>query len=417
MRILIYGINYPPEQIATGKYTGEMAAWLAGQNHSVRVVTAHPYYPQWRVLEGYKAWQYRRESIDGVDVWRCPIWVPHAPSGMSRIVHLLSFTCSSFPAMLMQLLWRPDIVLVIEPPLFCAPQAWFTARLCGAKAWLHVQDFEVSAFFGLGFMSSGVFQKCVVACEGWLMRRFDHVSSISKAMVDRVIRLRVPEQNTSLFPNWVDTEYIRPDSGGRDLRSSWGFTDEQKIILYAGNIGKKQGLEMMLAVAVSLSKTHPHAVFLLVGEGAAKEQLVSEAQARGLTNMVFKPVQPLKDLPALLSLADLHLVIQKRGAADAVMPSKLTGILAAGGFSIITADEHTELGQLVCSNPGIAVLVEPENANALATAIVDFLDHGKTVRQHNTVARNYAEQHLSSTTVLRKLNDKISDLTGNSERT
>ena len=414
MKIIIYSINYAPEQIGIGKYTGEMATWLSRHGHSVRVVTAHPYYPQWCVLGAQKAWQYHREHIEGVDVWRCPIWVPRAPSGMSRIMHLLSFMFSSFPVMLLQLFWRPNLVLVIEPPLFCAPQAWIIARLCCAKAWLHVQDFEVAAFFGLGFMSSRWLKKCVIACEGWLMRRFDHVSSISNAMVNRIIQLRVPVKNTSLFPNWVDTEYIRPDAGGRDLRSEWGFTDDRKIILYSGNIGKKQGLEMLLPIAASLATTYPKAVLLMVGEGAAKEKLVAEAETRGLANMVFKPLQPLKNLPALLSLADLHLVIQKRGAADAVMPSKLTGILAAGGFSIITADEHTELGQLVRSNPGIAALVEPENTSSLLNAITGFLEQSRTSRQHNAIARNYAEQHLSNDIVLRKLNDRIAELIGNS---
>ena len=122
MKILIHGINYAPEIIGTGKYTGELGRWLAARGHEVRVVTAPPYYPAWRVGEGYSAGRYRRESIAGVDVWRCPLWVPEKPSGLKRLLHLASFASSSFPIMLRQALWRPDVVMLIEPPLLGAPR-------------------------------------------------------------------------------------------------------------------------------------------------------------------------------------------------------------------------------------------------------------------------------------------------------
>ena len=88
-----------------------------------------------------------------------------------------------------------------------------------------------------------------------------------------------------------------------------------------------------------------------------------------MRNVVFKPPQPPEDFPALLTLADVHLVVQKKGVAEAFLPSKLTGILAAGGTAIITADEDTELGRLVMNNPGIAVLVPPENQGLFQEAL------------------------------------------------
>ena len=136
MRILINSINYSPELTGIGKYTGEMAEWLAEQGYDVRVVTAPPYYPAWRVAEGYSAGWYGREIVVGVTVFRCPLWVPKKPTGVTRILHLASFALSSFPLMLWSgLFWRPNIVFVIEPPLFCAPAAWMSARIGGARAW------------------------------------------------------------------------------------------------------------------------------------------------------------------------------------------------------------------------------------------------------------------------------------------
>ena len=135
---------------------------------------------------------------------------------------------------------------------------------------------------------------------------------------------------------------------------------------------------MVLETARALQNDDPDILFLLVGEGSAKEGLVQRTGALGLRNVMFKPAQPPEDLPALLALADVHLVVQKKGVAEAFMPSKLTGILAAGGTAIITADEDTELGRLVMENPGIAVLVPPENPTLFREGIA-----GGAVENHN----------------------------------
>jgi colanic acid biosynthesis glycosyl transferase WcaI len=230
-------------------------------------------------------------------------------------------------------------------------------------------------------------------------------------MVARIIHLKVPKDRTSLFSNWVDTKHIRPHPAGQALRSEWGFADSKRVILYSGNMGKKQGLELILDAASQFEDTHPEVVFLLVGEGAAKAELFAETEKRHLRNIVFKPLQPLEKLPALLTMADIHLVIQKRGAADAVMPSKLTGILAAGGFSIITADKQTELGQFVLTNPGIAELVEPENKHALIQTISGMLSRLGLAHDFNTVARNYAERYLAIDVVMKNFENKLFEIT------
>ena len=182
VKILVHGIFFAPVLTGVGKYTGEMASWLASRGHEVRVVTAPPYYPDWRVSPGYRAGRYATERWQGARVWRCPVWVPARPGGLARLLHLASFATSSFPVMVRQLLWRPDVVLVVEPPLFCAPTGWLVARLCGARAWLHVQDYEVDAAFELGLLRGATVRRMATVWERSLMRRFDRVSTISQRM-------------------------------------------------------------------------------------------------------------------------------------------------------------------------------------------------------------------------------------------
>jgi colanic acid biosynthesis glycosyl transferase WcaI len=410
MRVLVYGMNYSPEPVGIGKYTAEMAEWLAERGHAVRVVAAPPYYPEWKVGAGYRGWGYGRESIRGVDVFRCPLWVPENPERPVRLLHFLSFAVSSFPVVVAQAFWRPDVVFAVEPTLFCAPCALVTARLANAKAWLHVQDYEVEAFFGLGFMPGGPVKKWVTAVEGWLMRRFDTVSSISRRMIERLSGLGVADSRTALFPNWVDTERFRPGVGGRDFRGEWGLAPDKKIVLYAGSMGRKQGLELVLETAAAVREECPEAVFLMVGDGSAKGDLEEMAGKIGLRNVVFKPPQPPEDFPALLASAHVHLVVQKKGVADAFMPSKLAGILAAGGTAIVTADAETELGRLASEHPGIAVLVSPEDPPLFRKALLSSLSGAGPASgaAENRVAREYAERYLSKNIVLSEFEGMLS---------
>ena len=114
MKILLYGLNFTPELTGIGKYTGELAAWLAARGHAVRVVTAPPYYPAWKIADGFTN-RWGVEDLCGgssLQVWRCPLWVPRQPGGLKRLLHLASFALSSCPVMLRQIFWRPDVVWV-----------------------------------------------------------------------------------------------------------------------------------------------------------------------------------------------------------------------------------------------------------------------------------------------------------------
>ena len=127
-RILIVGLNFYPEVTGIGKYTGELAIYLDKNGHTVHMVTAPPYYPYWQVQLGYKAWKYKKEFWQGMEIIRCPLWVPGVPSGIKRLFHLFSFALSSFLILLGQLRWKPDLVVCIAPAFFCAPFALFIAR-------------------------------------------------------------------------------------------------------------------------------------------------------------------------------------------------------------------------------------------------------------------------------------------------
>lgn len=395
MRILIHGINYAPELTGIGKYTGDMAEWLAAQGHDVRVVTAPPYYPAWKLGDGYRGWRYRKECLNGVEVYRCPLWVPRRPSGSKRILHLAGFALAALPVMLWQALcWRPALVMVVEPPLFCSPAALMAARLANGRSWLHIQDFEVDAAFELGLLPPGRLKKHLERVESWLMRRFDQVSTISEKMLARLDGKGVPAPQRVLFPNWVDTHSIHPLEQASPLRRELKIPEDAVLALYSGNMGAKQGLEILIEVASRVASA-PHIQFVLCGDGALRETL--QAQAAGLKNVRFLPLQPSERLNQLLNMADIHLLPQRADVADLVMPSKLTGMLASGRPVVATAFSDTQVGRIVAR---CGLVVPPGNADAMANAVRYLADRPQERRQLGRQARQFCLQHWSREKIL-----------------
>jgi len=396
LKILIVGLNFHPELTGIGKYTGELAAYLVGNGHQVRVITTPPYYPYWQVQPGYSGWQYRKENWQGVWVLRCPLWVPSQPSGIKRLLLLFSFALTSIPVLLGQCPWRPNLILSIAPSFFNAPFALFTARLSGAEAWLHIQDFELDAAANLGFLPANhLMAKLAGWAERWLLGRFDQISTISSRMLARLAQKGVALEKTFLFPNWVDAGLIFPLSASqKPLKKEWNIPDDKIIVLYSGNMGHKQGLENVIEAARHLqiqAKIH----FVLCGAGALRSDL--ESDAKGLPNVQFLPLQPLEELNQLLNIADIHILPQRADAADLVMPSKLSGILASGKAVIATADSGTEVAEIVGR---LGVVVPPQDALALADAILGLADNPERMRSLGQKGLSWVVENWSKEKVL-----------------
>jgi colanic acid biosynthesis glycosyl transferase WcaI len=397
MKILIYSANFAPEQTGIGKYSGEMAAWLVSRGHEVRAVSAPPYYPMWRIDDKYRDSGYRREQWQGVDVWRAPIWVPRVPSGLTRVLHLFTFAFTSFPIMMRQIFWAPDVVLTVAPAMVCAPAAWLTARLSGAQAWLHLQDFEVDIAFQMNLLRGALLRRLVLRMERIVLRRFDIVSSISGRMAERLLMKGVEQKRIRYFPNWVDVSHIRPKSQPSSYRSRLGIAPDAVVALFSGTLGGKQGL-MVIPDAARLLQSRKDIVFVICGDGIMKARLAAASQ--GLPNVRMLPLQPLENLGDLLSMADIHLLPQSAGAADLVLPSKLSGMLASGRPVIATCEAGTDLHGVVSQ---VGLVVPPQDQTALAQAISTLADDSTTRLELGRRARAYAEENFERDAVLARV--------------
>lgn len=361
-RILIHGINFAPEFIGVAKYTTELARFLASREHDVEVVTALPHYPTWRV-QSRRPWRYAVTLEGGLRITRCPL-ATRAGNRVWRLIAPISFAISSAPVVLWRCFrFRPDTVLCVEPTLFAAPAALLGAKLLGARTVLHVQDLEIDAAFATGYLGSRLLRRITDACERALLARFDAVVTISDSMAARLISRGVPEHRLRVLRNWITPGSPDPQPAPAGIRERLGVPEHVRVVLYAGSLGAKQGLSVLIEAA-RLLRGDASIRFVVVGDGPMLPTI--RAAAASLPNLDVMSLLPQAAFRSLLASADLHLLPQERVAADLVFPSKLGPILASGRPVIATADRGSELARWL----GLAAIVTPPGDGlALATAI------------------------------------------------
>lgn len=409
-RVLFLGGNFFPEPTGIGKYNGEMVDWMSSNGFDVTVITTFPYYPYWKIQQPYTKrclWflnETRTVSADSnpINIIRAPHYVPAKPTALRRMISDFSFFLTAYLVIICFLFKKKhDYVVTVAPPFQLGLLAILYQKLKGAKFIYHIQDLQVDAAKDLNLIKSSFILKILFATESFILKNADHVSTISTGMIKKV-RAKC-KKDIVLFPNWVDTAKFRPLDQKDELKISFGFTPADKIILYSGAIGEKQGLEAILHCA-KYNEGQKNLKFVICGSGPYKEKLKSLKDQMQLKNVVFQPLQPLEKFNAFLNVADVHLILQKENASDLVMPSKLTTIVATGGFSIVTAKQGTSLHDVVSSHK-LGLLIEPENQDALNNSIEEALAVNSNIARKN--ARNYAETYLSIDEVLNRYSSKV----------
>jgi colanic acid biosynthesis glycosyl transferase WcaI len=237
-----------------------------------------------------------------------------------------------------------------------------------------VQDLQADAALRLNMIHSA-WGKLLYKFERWLLTKATRVSTITEAMRRHIAAKGIPAENVWLFPNWSDLSLVRPLPRDNSFRRRLGFRDDQTVFMYAGNMGEKQGLELIIRAAGHL-RDQPEIQFVMVGNGAARERLELLARQSDLNNLCFLAVQPVEFLPELLSSADVHMIVQKPMVADFVMPSKLTNALASG------------------------IVVDPEDFQSLIDAILSLHNSPQLRDTLGKNARKCAEELLDKQKIL-----------------
>lgn len=360
-RLLVLGLNYPPEKPGISPYTGAMARGMVGRGVETRALTAHPHYPEWKVTPGYGQWR-RDESIDGVRVTRLRHYIPTRPSGLRRALSELTFGLR-----LASERWgRPAAVVAVSPALISTAVALLRSRLTHRRTpfivW--VQDLYSLGLKETG-QSSGMMMRLMMALEGWVLRRATHVIVIHDRFALRVHEdFGVPLQNVEVIRNWTHLA-PSPAIDRAAARAKFGWRPDEKIVLHAGNMGVKQGLDNVVSAARLSEEDVAGVRFVLLGNGSERSAL--EEQSAGLRAVTFMDSLSDEDFTAALQAADALLVNEKPGVAEMAVPSKLTSYFSAGRPVLAATDAGGITAEEV-ERAGAGVVVPAGDPRALLDA-------------------------------------------------
>ena len=391
MHIIVWGINYAPEFTGIAPHSVALCEFLLGQGHDVEMVTSFPYYPTWQKRPEDRRRIYRTDVVNGVPVHRCWHFVPARVSALKRIVHEGSFV---FTSTLRALFLRsPDVFVVVSPPLLLGVAGWFVSKLKRAPFVFHVQDMQPDAAVGLGMLKQNWFTRALYGLEAFAYRHAARVSGITRGMLATFRSKGVAEPKLIYFPNAIDLKSARPAPERGEFRKRHGFSEAEFLAVYAGNLGVKQGLDVLLETASLLREKRIR--FLICGDGAQREALAARAREMKLPNFSMLPLQAGRDYRALLVDADVCFITQQAGAGNSFFPSKLLGLLAESKPVVTVAAPECELA-LSLREGNFGVNVPPGQPRELASVLDALAKDPARLAEYGAAGRRYVEQFEKS---------------------
>ncbi len=400
MKIILYCLNFKPEIVGIGKYNGELSDFLQEKGNKLRVITAPKYYPEWRIEKN----KYFTENDTGYKVYRCPIYVPKSPNGIKRLLHLLSFSISSFPILIKQLFWQPDYLILVVPTLFCAHNVAIFRLLSFRKVFtmIHIQDFELDAAFNLGLLSGEIFKKTLLEIEKLIYKLFHVVGSISGGMINKLEVKGIDKNKIYYLPNWVDPNIFNQKNEKNRLqniyRKKFNIPADTVVIQYSGSMNEKQGFDFLIPI-IEKFKNHQNVFWVFGGEGPTKKKLIY--LTRKINNIKFLPFQEVEKFNDWLNFGDIHIIPQDEKVEDLLFPSKLLAILASGNPVISNCSANSDLGKIISE---VGLRTDPKDQSSFIEAINFLIENPNKRYLLGKKARKIVEKKFNQRYVLEKFN-------------
>ena len=395
MNLLVICPHYAPDAAPTGDVMTSIVTELAARGHRLHVITSLPWYRLHRVEDGWQGSWSQTEETDWGWITRLHPFPTDKTNIPARAVAFAGFTALSTIAGLRPRL-RPDAVLAMSPPLILGIPGAVLARRFGVPFVFNIQDVFPDVAVEVGAISNPKVIAAATWLERFLYRHSDAVTVLSEDLRQNLAAKldgHRPER-VRVIPNFVDIERITPGPTANSYRDEFGLGD-RVVVMYAGNLGYSQPVDMLLDVASAL-RDDPDLVFVVNGAGSARESL--EQRAATMDNVVMIGLQPKERLPEVLAAADVHTVLLRRGLARSSVPSKLYSILAASRPVVASVDAGTEVARTIdAADAGIAV--PPDDVESLTKAIRSLVADSHERRRRGDAGRAWVETWLSPAAV------------------
>jgi len=400
-KVLVLGLNYAPEHTGIAPYTAAMARGLS-RDHDVQVLTTHPHYPAWQIPDGYSPWR-TDERDAGVAVRRLRHYVPANPTGSTRVLSEVSFATRALASRMR----RPDIIITVSPALLPVFSARALAKRWGVPLGVVVQDLYSRALIEmslLGEHSGGP----ATRLESWALRGADGLVAIHERLAQTMVdTLGVDRQRITVIPNWT---HVPPPAGQRAetrRRLGWG---PETVVLHAGNMGAKQGLEHVVNAAALADRSDDRLRIVLMGNGNQRSDL--QRRAQGIRSIEIIDGVPDSQFTDVLAAADVLLLHERPGVVEMCVPSKLTSYFAAGR-PVLAATSGRGAAAHDIRASGAGTLVEAGDPAALLAALRSLIG-GSSLAEMGQRGQAYAREHLGEDAALNAYRAWVSGLLGGS---
>lgn len=381
--VLVIGLNFPPERTGIAPYTAGMARGLAA-DFDVHVLTTHPHYPEW-TFDDRAGWRVDEEH-DDVHVSRLRHYLPSNPTGATRVLSEASFAARAAFARNK----RADVIVCVTPGLLPVATGRILGRLWGVPVGVVVQDLYSRAFEELDLFE-GRYNSAVHALERRLLSSAAGVVAIHAKMAETIaVQHGVRRERVTAIPNWAHVG--SPTGRAAQVREELGWGEDDLVVLHAGNMGAKQGLEHVVEAARHIDAQGEwqgrRVRFVLMGGGSRRASLEREAQGVGAIDLI-DGVDSDRFMD-VLAAADVLLLHERPGLQEMCAPSKLTSYFAAGRPVLAITEENSAAAHEV-EVSGAGVVVRPGSSADYVNAAIALTEVDQEELQERAQAYAFSE--------------------------
>lgn len=368
MNILFLTDNFPPESNAPANRTFEHTKHWVELGHSVTVITCAPNFPSGKIYEGYKNKWYQVEDMAGIKVVRVKTYMTANEKFTRRVFDFFSFMVMGTIASLFQR--KPDLIVATSPQFFCGIAGMIASTMRRVPFVLEVRDLWPDSILAVGVSATRPGIQLLRKLEKMMYCRAKLIIVVSKAFV-KPIQNKIPNSDKiRVVTNGVDSSLFAKQMSD-DIPLELAETINNKFVVsYIGTHGRAHGLLTVIKAAESLSKRED-ILFLLVGSGEKRDEIIQWTQERNLTNVHFMPLQKRHVIPKLIDLSHAAIVpLRNLPLFSTVIPSKIFEFMAMGKPMIVSIPRGETTNIIEQYDCGL--VVEPENHVAMADAIASI---------------------------------------------
>ncbi len=377
MKILVVSLYFNPDHTGIANYANGFATAANKHGHDVQVITGFSFYPHWKKRREDKFTLFRTENTGGIKVLRNYLYVPQKPNTLKRILQEISFLF--FATLGLLRVKKPDLIVCFTTPILLGFWSSIVAKIFGSRLLINVQDFQLEAALSLGMAKPTTFTNVLEKIEKTSYRKANYVSSITNSMCDILLgKKEIPAAKILLWPNWINMrDYDLSNIRRGSFREKHQITDDEMVLCYAGNIGLKQGLEVLVEIAGRV-RSKRNVLFLIIGNGAALEPLKKAVHEKGIDNIRFLSLLSPEEYLHLLKDIDIFILPQRKTNFDVYFPSKLMGVLVCRVPLLLLADNNSELYKTVKSKQ-VGTCFEFNDVVRATDFVIDFCPNDPSI--------------------------------------